>query len=165
MVNINNYLEGKINIIFLKFLDISASYIKELTKRILPLAHTFNWVKLRGMLFWSSGDAPVEKFVKFLIEQRCLDKKEMDQLFAEFKHVNAHLKNDPNIFNEWNENNTPMMDRWLSVFANLKQQSLPFNVFAKLVECVFVISGETQNNVNYNLKISYSFSSSLGSIL
>lgn len=122
--------------------------MKKWAKHILPLATTFKWIELRDMLFWSSGDAPVEKFAHYLIQQKCLEKEDLDQLFVEFSNVKSYLKNDPNIFNEWNTNNTPIVERWQNVFSNLKQKSLPFNVFAKLVEYVFVIPGKIGNNVH-----------------
>lgn len=133
--------------VFYKSSDLSAAYIKNWSKHILPFATTFKWIELRDMLVWSSGDAPVQKYAHYLIEQNCLESKDLDQLFTEFSHIKAYLKSRPNIFNEWNENNTPIVDRWQNVFAHLKQQLLPFNVFVKLVEYVLVIPGKSSNIV------------------
>lgn len=91
---------------------------------------------------WSSGEAPIQKFANYLVEQNCLEPKEFDQLFTEFSNIKSYLKSRPNIFEEWQQNNTSIIDRWENVFTHLKKQSLPFKVFLKLVEYVFVVPGE-----------------------
>lgn len=110
---------------------------------ILPLATTFKWIELREMLLWSSGEAPIQKFAHYLMEQKCLEAKDIDKIFTEFSHVKSYLKSRSGIFDEWNESNTPILERWQNVFSHLKQQSLSFDTFIKMVEYVFVIPGKT----------------------
>lgn len=82
-----------------------------------------------------------------MITDKCLDSKELDQLFTEFSHIKGFLKSRPNIFDEWNGSQTPIVDRWQNIFAYMKKQSLPFGVFIKMVEYVLVIPGNTLNTV------------------
>lgn len=117
---------------------------------LLPIVPLFKWIELREMPMWSSGEAPIQKFVNYLIERKCLESKEIDQLFTEFSNVKSYLKSQPNIFNEWEQNHTSIIDRWGSIFAHLKKQSLPFKVFFKLVEYVFVIPGKKTLNTLSN---------------
>lgn len=92
---------------------------------------------------WSSGDAPIQKFAHYLIEKKFLESTELNQLFTEFSNIKSYLKSQPDIFNEWEKNNTSIVDRLKNVFEHLKKQSLPFKVFFKLVEYVFVVPGKT----------------------
>lgn len=92
---------------------------------------------------WSSGDAPIQKFAHYLIEKKFLESTELNQLFTEFSNIKSYLKSQPDIFNEWEKNNTSIVDRWTNIFEHLKKQSLPFKVFFKLVEYVFVVPGKT----------------------
>lgn len=99
------------------------------------------------MPLWSTGDGPVQKFANYMITEKCLDSKELDQIFAEFSHIKTYLKSRPNIFDEWNENQISIVDRWQTIFAHMKKQSLPFGVFFKMVEYVMVIPGKTSNTL------------------
>lgn len=104
------------------------------------------------MPLWSTGDAPVQNFANYMIAEKCLDSKELDQLFTEFSHIKTYLKSRPNIFDEWNTSQTPIVDRWQNIFAHMKKQSLSFGVFIRMVEYVLVIPGKNLNTLYLNVK-------------
>lgn len=60
---------------------------------------------------WSTGEAPIQKFAHYLIEQKCLESKELDQLFTEFSNIKSYLKSQPDIFDEWEKYYTPIVNR------------------------------------------------------
>lgn len=142
----DNISQFAIHIQFLEYpffnLDLSQSYLNKWLSNLLPVADTFHWIELRDILLWSTGNAPVKDSANLLLEKGFLQTKDFDQLFAEFTHVKNFLKGNPDILKEWNENNTPIVDRWMRVFSHLKQQSLSFSVIFQLVEYVLVIPGE-----------------------
>lgn len=93
------------------------------------------------MPVWSTGTSPVKASAALLIESQCLKSEGLDKMFEEFTNVKSYLKNRPNIFDDWNEKNTPFVDRWMEIISHFKQNSLTFNVFIKLIEYVVVLPG------------------------
>lgn len=104
--------------------------------------NTFDWIELRTMPSWSTGSSSIEASSKLLIDRKCLKQEEIDRMFDEFTHIKSYLKGRQNVFDEWNEKNLPFVDRWMEIFAHMKQKSVPFGNFTKLIEYVLVMPGD-----------------------
>lgn len=108
------------------------------------------------MPVWSTGSSPVKASAELLVERKCLKTEEFNKMFEEFTYVKTYLKNRPNIFEDWNEKNTPFVDRWMEIMTHFKQNSLSFIVFIKLIEYVVVLPGDYYLQ-SHNLKFYFYF--------
>lgn len=136
----------KNNSLFL-ILDISLTYLETWSEHLKPFIQSFNWIELRELPLWATGSSPVKTTVEMLITKNVLQKEEHDAIFNEMVHVKTYLKEVPlengkNVFDIWNENQTPLEQRWMQVFTDLKKKSVSFEVFAKLIEYVLMIPGK-----------------------
>lgn len=113
---------------------------------MIPVYESFEWIQLREIPQWSAGRSPVKDSANILLKKGFLAATDFEKLFAEFTNVKNYLKGNPNLLEDWNKVNTPIVDRWLNIFAHLKRQSLVPKVFCKLVEYVFVAPGKLNCN-------------------
>lgn len=111
-----------------------------------PLLATFKWIELYEMPVWSTGESPVKDTVDMLSDKGIIQADEYKVIFDEMINIKTYLKSVPldngqTIFDKWNEKKTPLEERWLHVFAELRKRSVSYKVFAKMVEYSFMIPG------------------------
>lgn len=142
-----NYL---ISIISFANLDMTVSYINEWSVWLEPTISTFKWIEMREMPLWSTGDSPIQKSAQMLVDKKILPQEEFNALFADFGNIKAYSKSLPNIFENWNDHNTRIEDRWVQTFSSLKQSGVSYGTFAKLVEYVLMLPGNSMYKILFD---------------
>jgi hypothetical protein len=111
-----------------------------------PLIETYIWIELREMPVWSTGESPVKDTADMLLKKKVIKAEEYKVVFDEMINIKTYLRSVPlengrTIFDKWNQKNTPLEQRWLHIFAELRKKSVSYAVFAKMVEYTLMIPG------------------------
>lgn len=135
------------NLIFFDISGISVTYLETWAVHLKPLVETYKWIELRELPLWATGESPVKNTTDMLIGNNILKKEEYDAVFNELFSVKTYLKGVPlangkSVFDIWNECQTPLEERWLKVFSDLRKSSVSYEVFAKLVEYALMVPGK-----------------------
>lgn len=111
-----------------------------------PLIETYKWIELREMPVWSTGESSVKDTADMLLNKKILKTEEYKVVFDEMINIKTYLKSMPlengqTIFDNWNEKKTPLEQRWLHIFAELRKKSVSYTVFTKMVVYTLMIPG------------------------
>lgn len=132
--------------IYLENSDISVTYLETWAVHLKPFTETYNWIELKELPVWSTGESPVKATVKMLLDKKIIAEEENQAVFDELVNIKMHLKSVPlvngkSIFDIWNEKHAPLEHRWLEVFTQLRKKSVSYERFAKIVEYALMIPG------------------------
>lgn len=124
---------------FFGILDISVTYLEKYAVHFKPLIETYKWIELREMPLWATGESPVKNTADMLLTKNIIKKEEYDVVFNEMINVKTYLKSVPlveqkSIFDIWNEKCTMVEERWMEVFSALRNKSVSYVVFSKMIE-------------------------------
>lgn len=131
---------------FFGILDISVTYLEKYAVHFKPLIETYKWIELREMPLWATGESPVKNTADMLLTKNIIKKEEYDVVFNEMINVKTYLKSVPlveqkSIFDIWNEKCTMVEERWMEVFSALRNKSVSYVVFSKMIEYALMIPG------------------------